>query len=984
MVAPTPPGRPGVPGRPGNPPGRPPGKPSLPSPPAGAPRRPGAPAGGNSSVPAAPAAPAMPSGGSSGAGARYQTFGVLTSDQLLNGTADEYSALTDTILKIKSWVQTHLKEQQRTEEVAEARLDIEKREAMRTELDRILYQYTQRESLPRAHVPYIIAAVSDEILGLGPIEPLWRDERITEVMVNGPDTVYVEIEGRIVKVPAAKFRDRDHLLGVCQQILSPLSRRVDQKSPLADGRLADGSRVNVVHYASAPGGPLLTIRRFPETVWTVKDLIENGSMSEDLGCEIAWLVKNKASVLVSGATGSGKSVALDTPIPTPTGMSTMGELQVGDRVVDENGIPCNVTGKFLQEDPEGFEVVFSDGSVIVADGEHNWYTSTRASRISRSRAQKRLMARNTTPRLSDEEIREVKEWANDFGPDTLLSFGMYVNRFPLHYDYFNNFLKKKGQEYRLPERGYVEGAVRRSVVYSAQETISAWLDHAKLIPNDQREKGTHAEVRTTREILDTLRTSSGHTNHAVQILSRPVEWPEKELRVDPYVMGIWLGDGTSSKGDITTVDKEVEDRIAEYYKVSRKDYKKIVVYGLKKDLRTYGVIADKPVTKYGPSKFIPEDYIYSSVNQRRALIAGLLDSDGTVNTERGVVQFANSNKSLIEGFRKIIHSLGYQSTLTEKIPSYVHKGVRKQGKIAYTVSFHTSDEVFYLPRKKDLHASFADKPRQGDRSELRYIVDVRPLAPENTPEMACITVDSPNHLYLCGDSFIPTHNTSLLNALSSCIPRGDRVVTIEDALELRFHPDAHVVSMEARPPDAAGENEIRIRDLVKNSLRMRPERIVVGEVRDAAALDMLQAMNTGHEGSMTTLHANGPADVIDRLGVMVAQGGEVREDSVQSLLGSAVDIIVFQRRYEDGTRRVEGVYEVPPFDGGTGERLQPVPLIQFQIEGTDENKKFYGKYVRKNEISDYLKTKLRLDHHPMVTMDEVRKMSELPQNMKKN
>ena len=142
-----------------------------------------------------------------------------------------------------------------------------------------------------------MASVINEVLGLGPIEPLWSDNRITEVMVNGPDTVYVEIEGKLVRAPGAKFRDRDHLLEVCQQILMPLNRRVDQKAPLADGRLSDGSRVNIAHFSVSPGGPLLTIRRFPETVWTIKDLIDNGSVTPDMACRtsLAHLLQGQRS-----------------------------------------------------------------------------------------------------------------------------------------------------------------------------------------------------------------------------------------------------------------------------------------------------------------------------------------------------------------------------------------------------------------------------------------------------------------------------------------------------------------------------------------------------------------------------------------------------------------------------------------------------------------------------------------------------------------
>lgn len=462
----------------------------------------------------------------------YISVGNLSAEQLLHGTGHEFDHLQDKIVTIREWLQDHLTTQGRAEEIAEARLDPAKRSEMARELDRILIQYMSKESTVRGPDRAIVmASVINEILGLGPIEPLWSDKRITEVMVNGPGTVYVEIEGKLQKAAGAKFRDRDHLLEVCQQILMPLNRRVDQKAPLADGRLSDGSRVNIAHYAVSPGGPLLTIRRFPETVWTLKDLVDNGSVTEEMACELAWLIYHKASTVIVGGTGSGK--------------------------------------------------------------------------------------------------------------------------------------------------------------------------------------------------------------------------------------------------------------------------------------------------------------------------------------------------------------------------------------------------------------------------------------------------------------------TSLLNALSSCIPRDERVVTVEDSLELRLHPDAHVAAMEARPASASGEGEVRIRDLVKNALRMRPDRIVVGEVRDASALDMLQAMNTGHEGSMTTVHANGADEALNRLAVLVAQGGEIPEQKVAWLIGDAVDLFVLQRRFEDGSRRVQGIYEIPSMRTSADGTLQPIPLWEWETTGADDAGKFIGHYVKRNEISEELMLIRRLHQFPKMTMDDVLRMSELPAELQK-
>ena len=163
--------------------------------------------------------------------------------------------------------------------------------------------------------------------------------------------------------------------------------------------------------------------------------------------------------------------------------------------------------------------------------------------------------------------------------------------------------------------------------------------------------------------------------------------------------------------------------------------------------------------------------------------------------------------------------------------------------------------------------------------------------------------------------------TTLLNVLSALIPSVERLITIEDAAELRLQQD-HVVRLETRPPNAEGRGEVIARDLVKNALRMRPDRIIVGEVRGPEALDMLQAMNTGHEGSLSTVHANSPRDALARLETMVLMAGiELPSRAIREQIVSALHLLVHVRRYDDGVRRIESVAELTGLEGMT-------PLMQ--------------------------------------------------------
>ena len=177
--------------------------------------------------------------------------------------------------------------------------------------------------------------------------------------------------------------------------------------------------------------------------------------------------------------------------------------------------------------------------------------------------------------------------------------------------------------------------------------------------------------------------------------------------------------------------------------------------------------------------------------------------------------------------------------------------------------------------------------------------------------------------------------TTLLNVLSQFIPGDERIVTIENAAELQLRQE-HVVTLESRPPNIEGKGEVTIRQLVINSLRMRPDRIIVGEVRDDAALDMLQAMNTGHDGSMTTVHSNSPRDTLARIETMVLMAGmDLPVRAIREQVASAVDLVVHQERLRDGTRKVTNITEV---SGMEGDIITMTDLFVFEQTGFEDGK----------------------------------------------
>jgi replicative DNA helicase len=433
-------------------------------------------------------------------------------------------------------------------------------------------------------------------------------------------------------------------------------------------------------------------------------------------------------IVVAARPGLGKALALDTPLPTPTGWTTMGAVAVGDELIGADGRPTRVvaTTEVMAGRP-CFEVAFSDGSVIVADAEHQWMTETRAAR----RARQEARTRGGAPRV---------------------------------------------------------------------------------VPS----------VVTTAEIAATLRcaTADGRLNHSVAT-GAPLQLPPAALPIGPYTLGVWLGDGTSAAGAFTSADPEMADHVeAEGYRVVRLPDMRFGIRlpeqpgpverpcavcgtgfvprtsqvrtcgrscggrsrflspavppptcpdcggpssGLRRcgachaahgtfqgQLRTLGVLGDKHV---------PAIYQRGSEEQRRALLAGLMDTDGTVTTT-GNLQFTVTSRRLAEDVREIVVGLGYRCSVTTRTV----RGRRPESSTAFTLNFTCEDEVFRLDRKRLAHKERS--AAHAHRLRPRYITAVRPLP---SVPVRCVEVDGPEHLYLAGRSMIPTHNSTLgLDFARSC------------------------------------------------------------------------------------------------------------------------------------------------------------------------------------------------------------------------
>jgi pilus assembly protein CpaF len=223
-----------------------------------------------------------------------------------------------------------------------------------------------------------------------------------------------------------------------------------------------------------------------------------------------------------------------------------------------------------------------------------------------------------------------------------------------------------------------------------------------------------------------------------------------------------------------------------------------------------------------------------------------------------------------------------------------------------------------------------------DKLQIHDLVEKRSLTPE-IAELLQGIVEARLNILISGGT--GCGKTTILNILSGFIPADERIVTIEDSAELQLRQD-HVVRLETRPPNVEGKGEVTQRDLVKNCLRMRPDRIVMGEVRSGECLDMLQAMNTGHDGSLTTIHANTPRDCLTRVETLVAMAGlNLATKALRHYISSAIDVILQMTRLSDGSRKVTSLSEIV---GMEGETITLQEIFLFQQTGLDDQRKVHG------------------------------------------
>jgi len=374
------------------------------------------------------------------------------------------------------------------------------------------------------------------------------------------------------------------------------------------------------------------------------------------------------------------------------------------------------------------------------------------------------------------------------------------------------------------------------------------------------------------------------------------------------------------------------------------------------DEQLYEII-DRVINIHGKSEYI-------SIREKQRLRLDVFNSIRKLDILQELVDDSSITEIMVNGPDKIfiekngsIHPYDKRFESRQKLEDVIQQMVSHSNRIINEASPIVDSR---LPDGSRVNIVLPPVALEGPIITIRKFPDM-PLTMEKLIEMESITQEAADFirlLVIAGyNIFISggtgSGKTTFLNIISNYIPSDERIITIEDSAELQIRNISNLVRLEVRNANSEGNNEITIRDLIKASLRMRPDRIVVGEVRDAAAIDMLQAMNTGHEGSLSTGHANSPADMLSRLEALVLLGAELPLLAVRKQIASAIDIIVHLGRLRDRSRRVLEITEV--LDCKEGE-IQLNPIYVFEEFG-EEDKRVKGRLIKVNELKSTQKLK---------------------------
>jgi len=790
--------------------------------------------------------------------------------------------------------------------------------------------------------------IVDEMTGYGPLQPLLKDPDISDILVNGAKRVFIERAG-ILYLTDVQFRDNEHLRAMIDRIVSYVGRHVDESTPMCDARLPDGSRVNTVIPPLSLDYPSLCIRKFRADAVNAGDLVNKfRTLTEDMIMVLQACVRARLNILISGGGGSGKTTLLN--------------IMSGFIPVDERIVTLEDSAELALQQPHVVRLETRPPN-IEGEGEVTQYDLLRNC----------LRMRPDRIILGEVRGREALDMLQ------AMNTGHEGSMSTVHANTPRDSLSRLETMIAMGGVDLPQSAMRQQIASAIDLVIqiNRYPDGTRKIASISEVLGMEGETVTMQDIF--IFERRGLDEQGV-VLGRHLP-----TGVQPRFLLRLKAAGMQLPGAMFLPDASPED------KTTGLVFKKVEVDKSKFNEPTYRVLkqgTSSSAEQYNKLKNSIQRKLYdkldSSVlaslghgelsNHIAQEAAKLLDESGISMNRREREQFIHDVTDEMIGFGPLEPLLRDPAVSDILVNGCNQCYVEVGGKLKLTdVKFndnahlmHVIDKIVTLIGRHIDEGSPMCDARLPDGSRVNAIIP--PLAVDYpslsirkfkrdalsiehlvysfrsiSEEMAIAfeaCVKGRLNILISGGT--GAGKTTLLNILSSFIPADERIITIEDSAELQLQ-QMHVVRLETRPPNIEGKGAVTGYDLLRNAMRMRADRIIVGEVRGREALDMLQAMNTGHEGSMSTVHANTPRDALSRLETMISMAGiELPQRAMRQQIASALHLIVQGTRLSDGSRKLTYFSEVL---GMEGEAVIMQDLFLFEREGIDENGKVKGKFV---------------------------------------
>lgn len=768
------------------------------------------------------------------------------------------------------------------------------------------------------------------------------DPEVSEIASNGPDSFFVVKNGNRTKLNLDVGTEKRYSEGVEKGLIPSVttSRPYNPHGYLFEGQLrykADGVEVIArCHIGLAPSTklPQVTIAKKSASLRTLESIASTGAMSTEMMNFLKLCIDAGLTTVISGGTGSGKSVHSSTRISTPFGMCEAGALDIGDTIFDENGRKTRITNKYSPNETKHYKLSFEDETNVHAGMGHLWKVTILNDNVK--------VNENDDVILNDEQIRNLKNIV-ETGRETFITFeelkALIGGQVPAAAREALNGFGTKGEDFFKFDKNSVMRKVSNSTLDEKQEILTRFenfvndevtlreikelVDNnefvSKILPTDRvssddlilvkKEAATHllkdhgnrvaaklngtefdnnrVKLMTTQEMVDYgVFSPEGYLNLSIEGISNSVNYETQELPESAYIVGRKLADGLISK--------------------------------------------------------LPEIYKYSSTEQRLELISGVMASDNGRHIGEKAFCVDFTEESMIEDLKEVVSSLGWNNS----IAPYNHIDDSGSEVIHYSFSFWVN-----MPKK-------------------HYIKSIDLVEDANPKEYFCFEVDSPTHMFLCSDSFIPTHNTTMLESMTKLFPDHYRIAVAEDIPELVL-VQPNTTYWEAVPltPGMNPNDVATLQWVVKQFQRNRNDRIIIGETRGAEFSEFLVAANSGKNGSLTTIHADDPVSCLRKMTNFATQGFQgLNIRSVNTELASAVDIIVQLNRFPDtGRHRVTQIQEITE-TLGTGEdaRISTQPLYTYEpVSDTFRKEENISDHLRMIcrqrgiDVTEFLQSKMR-------------------------